>query len=466
MRQRYFVLWLARFGLFGVLSLVAACIESKRTTPDTAAGETDVTADTGVVEVIAPDVPAPTEIEDVVEPEETATPDVGTELDTTPVCAGGCGPGACTGPDLCDCSGTGFEGQNCQTPLCEPPCLEGRCIAVDTCECAPGFVGPRCGQQAVCASPCLNGGLCLADGTCDCRGTGFAGERCEQRACNGIACPALTGYAVDCNVTAHCEYIRISPTEAWHADDIWIQVPAAAFAMGSAGGEGQPEERPQHQVTVAQAYLIGKLEVSVRMHEACAVAGACSYGIIHSDPTSWGLSTSIGGRARHPQNGLSWELASEVCAFVGGRLPTEAEWELAANGPGEHRLYPWGNSPAPICETHAIFDFRGAGCGTGGTAMVGPELRLAGSSPVGALDLVGNLGEWVEDCWHDDFSGAPSDGSAWTTACSLEARVIRGGNYYFAAETMRAATRSYGEATTMSALYGARCVRDVPAGAR
>ena len=98
MRQRYFDLWLARFGLFGVLSLVAACIESKRTTPDTAAGETDVTADTGVVEVIAPDVPAPTEIEDVVEPEETATPDVGTELDTTPVCAGGCGPGACTGP--------------------------------------------------------------------------------------------------------------------------------------------------------------------------------------------------------------------------------------------------------------------------------------------------------------------------------------------------------------------------------
>lgn len=449
-----------------IVAWSGACIDPQRTGADADGAVVPETA----AEVAAPDGADGAGVSDAIDVdaddgELIDVPDVAAEVDVGVTCAGGCGLGVCR-EGGCDCAGTGFGGDRCELPLCDPPCLEGRCIGSDTCDCAPGFTGPTCGQQAQCANACGNGGLCLADGTCDCTGTGFGGAQCEQRACNGVICATLAGYSAACNAATHCEYVRDTPTEAWHMDDIWIQVPAAAFAMGSADGDAQPEERPQRQVSIAQAYLIAKLEVSVRVHEACAVAGACGFGIVQFDPTGWMLSTSIGGRSSHPQNGLSWELASEVCAFIGGRLPTEAEWELAANGPGEHRLYPWGNSPAPVCATHAIFAFRGAGCGTGGTSMIGPAQRLAGSSPVGALDMVGNLGEWVGDCWHDDFSGAPSDGSAWTTACSLETRVIRGSNYYYPAESMRTAARSYGEASTMSALYGVRCARDLPAEAR
>jgi formylglycine-generating enzyme required for sulfatase activity len=169
-------------------------------------------------------------------------------------------------------------------------------------------------------------------------------------------------------------------------------------------------------------------------------------------------------RRDHPQNGLTWEQARAYCAWTGARLPSEAEWEYAAKGP-VHRVYPWGDTPAPTCANEtAVFDEAGTvagyGCGTGGTWPVGS--KAAGAAWSGALDLGGNLWEWVEDCWHTDYTGAPGDGAAWTEGCTLSARVIRGGAFHNGAHALRSAYRNGPTPSARNASHGARCLRPLP----
>ena len=107
---------------------------------------------------------------------------------------------------------------------------------------------------------------------------------------------------------------------------------------------------------------------------------------------------------------MTHTLAQEICSFVhpNGRLPSEVEWELAA-GNGLDKLYPWGDDSPSCAEMHANFWDVGfnafIGCGQLGTQPVG--LALAGRSPIGALDMIGNVYEWTADCWHSTYTGAP-----------------------------------------------------------
>jgi len=245
-------------------------------------------------------------------------------------------------------------------------------------------------------------------------------------------------------------------------------VPAGSFPMGAPTAEvgSFDSERPVHTVTFTQGFLIGKYEITTRTYEACEGVGSCALPSVADWAGTNGLNRISNGRATHPQNGVIWAQAGAVCAWVGGRRLSEAEWEYAAKGPSVHRKYPWGNSPEPTCANgtavmNEVNTTAGYGCGIGGTWPVGQQ--VAGLSAVGALDMGGNLWEWVEDCEHVDYTGASTDGSTWTTACtSISNRVLRGGGFNNPAAILRGALRSNSTPSNRRASIGARCLRPLP----
>ena len=302
------------------------------------------------------------------------------------------------------------------------------------------------------------------------------GARCARplpvTKCGDTACPKLEGYFVTCNKQDHCEYYNLDTT-GWKKWDVWIYIAPGSFKMGSPldePGHEFSEEDPlqldkMHPVTIAKGYFIGKFEVVVQQYEACEAAGICMTANTDGWAGAQGTNTSIGGKAAHPQNGLTWQQAKDVCGWValGGRLPTEAEWEYAAKGP-VHRKYPWGDTPEPTCANNvAVFDEAGGaegyGCAQGGTWVVGA--KTVGASWSGALDIAGNVWEWCEDWYHPNFQGAPGDGSAWVDPTG-SIRVFRGGGFHTDALTLRSALHTGGEPSFAHASHGARCVRPLP----
>jgi formylglycine-generating enzyme required for sulfatase activity/subtilisin-like proprotein convertase family protein len=384
--------------------------------------------------------------------------------------AGACQGGECCVPMSCfllgavcgeaddGCGGTVQCGQ-CQDP--EAVCFENQCCVPKTCE----SLGKECGEwddgcgDTVQCAPCGEGHECTQDGTCQCA-SGLP-------ECGGICCPELAGYAVSCNGKDHCEYAN-EDSGGWKEWDVWIYVAPGSFQMGSPDNEAghQDDESPVHAVTIASGYFISKYEIVVKQYEACIAAGDCSQGSTADwDGNGWGLNTSVNGRFDHPQNGITWQQAKDFCGWVtpDGRLPSEAEWEYAATGP-VHLKYPWGDSPDPTCSNNtAVFNEAGGaggyGCSEGGTWTV--DSKTAGASWCGALDMSGNLWEWNEDWYHNSYTDAPSDGSAWVDPAG-SARVSRGGSFNDAAASMRAAERSNYTPGGRYAHYGARCLRPLP----
>jgi formylglycine-generating enzyme required for sulfatase activity len=218
-----------------------------------------------------------------------------------------------------------------------------------------------------------------------------------------------------------------------------------------------------HEVRFARGFFIGKYAVSTARYEACQAqnAGACTPpSVADWDGGGWGLNRSP-ARATHPQNGLTWEQAGAHCAWIGARLPSEAEWEYAAKGPA-HRVYPWGAGPAPSCANGtAVYDeaAAGYGCGQGGTWPVGS--KAAGAAWSGALDMAGNVWEWNEDWYHDTYADAPADGTAWVLPVG-SLRLLRGGCFNGTATDLRSAERNFTAPASHGAAIGARCSRSLP----
>ena len=294
------------------------------------------------------------------------------------------------------------------------------------------------------------------------------GQECGTH-CGGARCPALPGHSMACNPQEHCEYTYAGEdTAEWRRWDVWIWVPPGRFLMGAPEGEpgSEPDERPLHEVTFAEGYFIAKYEVVVEQHETCEASGTCTPpSTADWDGLGWGTNRSSNGRGAHPQNGLTWAQAGVACAWLGGRQPSEAEWEYAATGP-LHRRYPWGDTPTPTCANGtAVFnepgDEAGYGCSAGGTLPVGSA--PAGASWCGALDMAGNLFEWVEDVSHPDYDGAPADGGAWVGPAGWH-HVERGGAFYLDASHLRSAYRRSHPPTNRDANSGVRCARDLPCG--
>ncbi len=340
------------------------------------------------------------------EPEEECTPDCTGRVCGPDGCGGTCRPG-CTG--LTEyCTGAG---------QCEDDCAGMQCgispIAGYDCGSCPG--GQVCFVGACCAPDCAPGAPCDQPDGCG-------------RACG---CPN--------------EQVCVSGS----CLDAWIAIQGGSFMMGS--DSGYDNEAPVHQVVVAW-FEMYRSEVTVGQYRACVNAGTCTAPLDASDypVCNWGQPA----RDHHPVTCLDWNQASAYCAWLGGRLPSEAEWEYAARGGGREVTYPWGDD-APSC-SYAVMDYGGAGCGEDRTWAVCS--LPAGNTAHGLCDMAGNVWEWVQDGYHPNYIGAPSDGSAWEEPDDTQ-RVMRGGDYGNTAYDLRITVRIYGDPGDLYAGVGFRCVR-------
>ena len=254
-----------------------------------------------------------------------------------------------------------------------------------------------------------------------------------------LMCPlfALAACVVEPTVTplpTPTDFPALPPAGA-SAGDTWtrpkdgavmVYVPAGEFLMGSTDDdidaimaqcsdckrEEYAEEQPQHAVSL-DAFWIDRNEVTNVQYRTCVEAGACI------EPRCW--EEDDFNAPDQPVVCVVWADAQDYAAWVGGRLPTEAEWEKAARGT-DGRIYPWGNSP-PDCDRANY-----AGC-AGKPLPVGSHPD--GASPYDVLEMAGNVQEWVAD-WYDAdyYSRTP----VWNPQGpeSGAFRVLRGAsfNYY------------------------------------
>jgi formylglycine-generating enzyme required for sulfatase activity len=210
----------------------------------------------------------------------------------------------------------------------------------------------------------------------------------------------------------------------------FVHVPAGAFLMGSDPSKdnfAQPDEMPQHSVALS-AFFIGRYPVTNAQYAAFA----------HSQGKPFDLRA---GKENHPVVYASWEEAVAFCEWASQvtghriRLPSEAEWEKAARG-DDGRLYPWGSA----------WDPRALNSADGGAGDVTPvDMHSpAGDSPYGAVDMVGNVWEWIADWYGSDVYEAAVKAGARIDPAGPDNgshRVLRGGCHFFRQSGTRAARR-------------------------
>ena len=208
-----------------------------------------------------------------------------------------------------------------------------------------------------------------------------------------------------------------------------IVVPAGGFMMGSprTAQEHYDDEGPQHKVKIAKPFAVSKYDVTFADWDACVSVGGCPK-----------IFDSGFGRDTKPVINVSWDDAQTYVAWLSKmtgqtyRLLTEAEWEYAARA-GTTTAYYWGDDIGK----------GNADCGGCGSKWDNQQTSPVGSfaaNQFGLYDMAGNVFQWVEDCFHDNYNGAPVDGSAWITGdCSR--RVVRGGSWSYNPQNLRSADR-------------------------
>ena len=238
--------------------------------------------------------------------------------------------------------------------------------------------------------------------------------------------------------------LGIGSSQVRSVDDmLMVYVPAGEFLMGTqaSGWDSTSAESPQHKVSL-DAYWIDKTEVTNAQYAYCVEVGACT------PPTRMDSYTRLNyyGNSTYdsyPVILITYYQATEYCGWAGARLPTEEEWEYAARGP-DGRLRPWGEefdgSRVNYCDANCVLPHADSELNDGyaDTAPVGSY--PAGVSWCGALDLLGNVWEWVED-W---FTPYPSDDQDHPSVLSDPFyRVIRGGSWDTSQSHARGAFRNW-----------------------
>jgi len=214
-----------------------------------------------------------------------------------------------------------------------------------------------------------------------------------------------------------------------HGCPVMIVIPAGRFMMGSPEQESDREdsEGPQHEVTIAKPFAVSKYEVTFDEWDACAAATACPQAA-----DSW-------GRGTMPVINVSWVDAKRYVDWLSQvtgkqyRLLTEAEWEYVARA-GTRTRYSWGDEARTV-------DGNCDGCGSQWDLKQTAPAGSFAPNMFGVHDMHGNVWEWVEDSWHENYNAAPTDGSAWLDGADPEFRVARGGSWRNESELVRATFR-------------------------
>jgi formylglycine-generating enzyme required for sulfatase activity len=209
-----------------------------------------------------------------------------------------------------------------------------------------------------------------------------------------------------------------------------VVVPPGKFVMGSPDNETgrDADEGPQHEVAFATPFAVSKFVVTIDEWDACVVHGDCRQVM----DVKWG------GGARQSINTVTWDDAQHYVRWLSRmtgkpyRLLSEAEWEYAARG-RTTTAYPWGDE---IGKENA----NCKGCGTKWDDEQPAPVGSFAANAFGLYDMHGNMWQWLEDCYHDSYEGAPTDGSAWVSGdCSR--RVVRGGSWSNGPAFLRSAKR-------------------------
>ena len=226
---------------------------------------------------------------------------------------------------------------------------------------------------------------------------------------------------------------------------LMVALSPGPFTMGS--NSGDPSERPPHKVGLHTPFAIGKYEVTVEQWNQCVKASVCPI-----------VPSSADAAGNLPMRDVSWDEAQLYLKWLSTishrpyRLPTEAEWEYAARG-GTTTRYWWGDQMKggnSSCQ----------GCGQPWNADGPPPAGSFIANPFGLYDMNGSVWEWVQDCWHSTYKGAPPDGSAWTDG-ACQSRVIRGGSWREDGSYMLSTTRFKYDASVRQSQNGFRVARSL-----
>jgi formylglycine-generating enzyme required for sulfatase activity len=219
-----------------------------------------------------------------------------------------------------------------------------------------------------------------------------------------------------------------------------------SFTMGD--NHGDRSERPAHRVTISRPYAIGKYEVTLAQWNACVQAEACK-----------AVTSTTGSPDKSPTRDISWADTQRFVRWLSKqtgqnyRLPTEAEWEYAARA-GTSSRYWWGEKMRA-----GMANCKGCGGDWSNDAPV--NVDALPPNPFGLYGMNGGVWEWVEDCWHKDYDGAPTDGSAWTSSDCRE-NVIRGGAWRNDSTYAHSSSRFTYDSAVRYILNGFRVAKSLP----
>ena len=269
-----------------------------------------------------------------------------------------------------------------------------------------------------------------------------------------------------------------------------VVIAAGTFQMGSPQSEAGrgSYEGPQHPVAVVRPFALSRCEISVGQFrrfvdetgyltdaergEGCFVLNEKGSSSEQRKDRNW-RDPGFSQGEEHPVVCVSWNDAKAYADWLsirtGGayRLPSEAEWEYAARGDSPQSRF-WGDDPEQGCQyangadqalTQRFNDWQygTSNCNDGVvfTARTGRYRRNA----FGLSDMLGNAWEWTADCWHQNYKGAPNDGSTWEVGGDCALRVVRGGGWYFGPESLRSAIRYWITTGGADDLLGFRLAR-------
>jgi formylglycine-generating enzyme required for sulfatase activity len=406
----------------------------------------------------------------------------------------------CTATALADGSGCDADssactfGDACLAGQCKPgkalSCSDGSACTVDSCDPALGCVSLPISGTCTDGNGCTEGDVCK-DGqcvggipaTCD-DDNPCTADGCEKGLCGHAASPDGT----PCTATGATCQKGLCMHSAWDM----VLIPAGSVTMGCDPGQDpscQANEGPPHVVKVP-SFWINRHEITVAQYKVCTKTvttpgskyGFCVAPVAAYDGTAAGqvFNWNAPNRSGHPVNGIGyWSRAREYCEFqtdwpdIEGALPSEAQWEVAARGhcdaiPGGCNTPPpldtWGKGALPpgfenLADLAYLVKYPGSPVvanyvdGSALTASIGSFQ----ANVWGLFDMGGNVGEVVADCWHPDFSGAPTDGSAWMGCASDSPHVVRGPSYASGVELHVTQRRPRDSVPDASA--GFRCVR-------